>query len=142
LAAVETAAVGPGNHDGGAICNQGTLTLSGVTVADNPAPGFGGAPGGGGSGSGKAGQDRAGGGIRSSGTPTLQGGTTLQGNKAVGGNGSDAGRRGVADRIVQWGSGEGGNGGNAFGALYAAGGTVTPDNANLILRTCRAMEAI
>src|SRR5262249_15313713 len=84
--------------DGGAIYNQGTLTLTAATVENNNAQGSNGANGVGTtklfhgvSINGQAGTDAAGGGIWSSGSVTLQGGTTLQGNQALGGNGGDAG---------------------------------------------------
>jgi hypothetical protein len=123
---------------GGAIYNQGTLVLSGVTVQNNEAVGnysSGPAAGGGIWSSGiltlksgtliqsnlasgppaynGAGVDAFGGGIWSSGTLTLESGTLVKWNDAVGGNGSPN---------------TSGKGGNGFGGgLYIAGGT-----ANLI----------
>jgi hypothetical protein len=74
--------------EGGAIYNQGTLSLSGVTVQNNTAQG---APGrrtrqGGGSGP-LDGQPAEGGGIWSNGTLTLQSNTLVKGNSALGGAG-------------------------------------------------------
>jgi hypothetical protein len=89
--------------EGGAIYNQGTLVLSGATVAGNTATGMGakGAHG--------NGQDAAGGGLWSKGALTLENGTLVNGNLANGGS-----PRGL------------GKGGNAFGGgLYVAAGTVT-----------------
>jgi hypothetical protein len=96
--------------DGGAIYNQGTLTLSAVMVENNTAEGnvvngtrntF------------PTGQDAAGGGIWSNGSLTLANGTMLADNSANGG-----------DIYSQQ-----GKGGNAFGGgLYVAGGTATISN--------------
>ena len=60
--------------DGGAIFNQGTLVLSGVTVQFNTAPGW-------------YGGNAAGGGIWSNGSLTLQNSCLVQGNSAVAGYG-------------------------------------------------------
>jgi hypothetical protein len=105
--------VGSGNSaEGGALYNQGTLVLSGVTVQDNIAEGSTGTS------ATKtkavsAGADAQGGGIWSNGTLTLETGTTIQFNLAIGGTGG-----------VGFGSKQGGQGGNAFGAgIYVAGGT-------------------
>jgi hypothetical protein len=100
---------------GGAIYNQGTLVLTGVTVQDNTARGsYGtshGVPGG----------DAAGGGLWSSGALTLQNGTLIQSNSAIGGIGGSS-KNAVA----------GGSGGNGFGGgVYVAGGTVNLTNAIL-----------
>jgi hypothetical protein len=96
---------GPGSSaDGGAIYNQGSLTLNGVMVQANSALGY--------RIFGKKdvnGQDAAGGGIWSSGNLTLANGTVIQNNQAVGGLGA---------------FGTDGTGGNALGGgVYIAGGT-------------------
>jgi hypothetical protein len=121
--------------DGGAIYNQGTLTLNGVAVQNNLAGGANGANGvetnklsKGQSITGQAGADAAGGGIWSSGSLTLEGGTTLQGNTAVGGRGGQGGYY-VSPQIVVGNGGAGGNG--LGGGLFVAGGSVHLTNANL-----------
>jgi hypothetical protein len=114
--------------DGGAIYNQGTLTLSGVTVQNNEARGVDGtvmAT----KASAAAGGDAAGGGIWSDGTVnledlTLPSGTVLhtvlQYNEALGGAGGSVGLT------------EEGTGGRALGgALYLAGGNAGKTNATL-----------
>jgi hypothetical protein len=68
------------SSEGGAIYNQGTLDLNGVTVQDNLA--FGGYD------STTAGNDAAGGGVWSSGTLTLENVTKVQNNEALGGDGA------------------------------------------------------
>src|SRR5262249_44272715 len=82
---------GSGNSaDGGAVFNQGTLILSGVTVHDNIAQGSaGGGPIGGPSSQIKntPGNDGQGGGIWSNGSLTAENGTLIQNNQAIGGNG-------------------------------------------------------
>lgn len=107
--------------DGGAVDNQGTLTLDGVTIQGNTAQGYDGftiwglgVPGG----------DGLGGGIYSSGALTMTG-CNIGNNQAIGGRGGDGG-------FIQGGApGEGGPvpgapGGNGLGGgLYVAGGTVT-----------------
>jgi hypothetical protein len=91
--------------EGGAIYNQGTLSLNGVTVQNNTAQGGNGS----GSGASANGQDAAGGGIWSSGNLTLANGTVIQSNQALGGSG---------------GFGTKGAGGNASGGgVYIGGGT-------------------
>jgi hypothetical protein len=91
--------------DGGAVFNQGSLTLNGVTVQKNVARGN------------LLGTDAAGGGIYSSGVLTLEGGTTVQNNVAVGTTKSGSPPQ---------------NGGNGFGGgLYVAGGTAVLTNATL-----------
>jgi hypothetical protein len=64
--------------EGGAVYNQGTLDLNGVTVQNNIAQG-------------SNGQDAAGGGVYSGGVLTLEGNTNLQNNQALGGYGSVGG---------------------------------------------------
>ncbi len=137
--------------EGGAIDNQGNLTLSDVTVENNIAQGA--------SASTTAGQNAEGGAIYSSGLLTLSGGTTVENNRALGGSGTPAtysalaagsgygGALYVASSTVNLtnvtlssNTAQGGNGGNALkafsshpgaagngfgGALYVAGGTVT-----------------
>jgi hypothetical protein len=99
------------SSEGGAIYNQGTLDLNGVTVQDNGA--FGGYAS-------ARGQDAEGGGVWSSGTLTLENGTTVQNNLADGGYGGS--RRKQA----------GYPGGNAFGGgVYVAGGTANLTDATL-----------
>jgi hypothetical protein len=91
--------------EGGAIYNQGSLALNGVTVRDNTARGSNGVYA-----SKKVnGQDAAGGGVWSSGALVLENGTLVQGNQAVGGSGP-----------INT-SGVGGNA--AGGGLYIAAGT-------------------
>ncbi len=96
--------------EGGAIFNQGNLTLQGVTVQDNTAQGINGA-------NGSAGTNAIGGGIYSlGGSVALNGGTLLESNKALGGNGGN----GAA------GPNTGGAGGSGDGGgLYIDGGNVT-----------------
>ena len=118
--------------DGGAIYNQGTLTLTGATVQGNTAQGS--------DGPGVvkiknkfyvalAGADAEGGGIWSSGTVKLEGGTTIGGtlpsqvNEAQGG-------RGAPEQTAAQGAGAGGGG--YGGGLYEAGGSVTMSDATLI----------
>ena len=124
--------------DGGAIYNQGTLTLTAATVENNIAQGSNGANGvvttklfhGQSSYDGQVGTDAAGGGIWSSGSVTLQGGTTLQGNQARGGRGGDAGWVGNASYVDGSTVGSGGAGGGGFGGgLYQAGGSVNASHA-------------
>ncbi len=118
--------------DGGAIYNQGTLTLTGATVQGNTAQGSDGP------GTVKIkknyyvtqdGADAAGGGIWSSGAVKLEGGTTIggallsQANEAQGG-------RGAPEQTAAQGAGAGGGG--YGGGLYQAGGSVTMSNATLI----------
>jgi hypothetical protein len=119
--------------EGGAVFNQGTLTLTGATVYNNTAQGDNGFDGvvtnsklkNGQSLDGQAGADAAGGGIWSSGSVTLQGGTTLQGNAALGGQGGAGGRSQTA-------AGSGSTGGGGFGGgLYEAGGSATITSATV-----------
>jgi hypothetical protein len=107
--------------EGGAIYNQGTLLLGGVTVQNNSAQG---SPG---QGNGAVGQSAAGGGIFSSGTLSLQG-CTLQNNQALGGRGF-----GTGGYLVL--AGNGGNG--VGGGLYVAGGTATLSNVTLFSNTAQ-----
>jgi len=133
--------------EGGAIYNQGTLDLNGVTVQNNVAQGqFVPAQ--------RGGQPASGGGIYSGGSLTLEGNTKVQNNQALGGNGASffngfpggAGYGGgvyVAGGAVNltsdnlssnWacgGTGYGSGAGAFGGALYVAGGTVMLSNDNL-----------
>jgi hypothetical protein len=119
--------------EGGAILNQGTLTLTAVTVQNNTAQGFNGANASNVNGNGKNGQDAAGGGIWSNGALTLQTGTVLKGNDAIGGNGGNAYYNFDSD---YWGNGNPGTGGNGFGGgLCVASGTTTLHNASLLSNT-------
>jgi hypothetical protein len=109
---------------GGAIYNQGTLDLNGVTVQANTAQGSDGKQS---RGSPTKGQDAAGGGIWSNGALTLENGTKVQSNEALGGNSFTP-------------SGYGGyNGGSAFGGgVYVAGGTANLTSATLSNNTIAA----
>jgi hypothetical protein len=110
-------ALGAGvSAEGGAIYNQGTLLLNGVTVQNNIAEGN--SPL-------SPAQSAAGGGIYSGGSLTLQG-CTIQNNQAVG----QAGFDGYFN--------PGGNGGNGLGGgLYVAGGTATLNNVTLYSNTAQ-----
>jgi hypothetical protein len=106
---------------GGAIYNQGSLTLSGVTVQGNSAVGSSGANANSSKQNGSNGQDAAGGGVWSNATLTVENGTLIKNNQALGGNGGNAflnnRNEGSFNSI-------GGNGGNASGGgVYMAGGT-------------------
>jgi hypothetical protein len=113
--------------DGGAIYNQGTLVLSGVTVQFNTAQG-------------SPGANAAGGGIWSGGSLTLENSSLVQGNSAVGGGnfatnaygggiciaGGTASITGTAFGGAYANQAEGNHAGSAYGgAVYVAGGTVT-----------------
>jgi hypothetical protein len=94
--------------EGGAIYNQGTLVLSGVTVQGNTARGSDGV-------NSHAGNDASGGGVWSGGALTAQSGTLVQNNQAIGG----AGASNTKDLLTSV-------GGNAFGGgIFAAGGMAT-----------------
>jgi hypothetical protein len=85
--------------EGGAIYDQGTLDLNGVTVQNNIAQG-------------NMGQSAAGGGIYSSGSLKLEGSSKVQNNQALGGQGRYGGQ--YMGRVYP-----GGRGGDGFGgALY------------------------
>jgi hypothetical protein len=91
-------------HYGGAVVNQGSLTLSGVTVQNNTVQGYQNDP----SNSFVIDGNASGGGIYSSGTLVVQG-STIRNNLAVGGPGAYLSP-----------------GGNAYGGgIYIAGGTAT-----------------
>jgi hypothetical protein len=102
--------------EGGAMLNQGSLTLSGVTVQNNTAQGYTG---------GYTGGNAAGGGIYSSGSLTVQN-STIQNNQALGGAGASANFFG------------GGGGGSAFGGgMYISGGTATLTRVTVSSNTAR-----
>jgi len=113
---------GSGNAaEGGAVYNQGTLVLSGVTVQDNIAQGSAGTVQIGSGKSAAPGNDAQGGGIWSNGSLTAENGTLIQNNQAIGGNGffGEAGPNN-SNRVAS------SNGGNGWGGgLYVSGGTVT-----------------
>jgi hypothetical protein len=126
--------------DGGAIYNQGTLTLLNTIVQNNTAQGSNGAPAEVKSRNqvvpAQAGADAEGGGIWTNGTVKLEGGTIIgtthvpypplsgAGNKAIGGNG---GHTYYSSSVANGGAGGGGFG----GGLYQAGGSVTITNATV-----------
>lgn len=106
--------------DGGAIYNQGSVTLDGATVKNNIAQGSNGAFG-------QPGADAAGGAIWSNGTLMLEDATVVQANLALGGQGGAAFGKQVAA-----------NGGGGYGGgVYEAGGTVAVTNASLTGNTAR-----
>ena len=106
---------------GGAIHNQGSLTLSGVTVQGNSAVGSSGANANSSSQNGSNGQDATGGGVWSNGALTLEDGTVIHNNQALGGNGGNAF---LNNRNEGTFNSFGGNGGKASGGgVYIAGGT-------------------
>jgi hypothetical protein len=140
--------------EGGAIYNQGTLSLSGVTVQNNLAQGPNGADATHKSGS-SPGQPAAGGGIFSIGSLSLVNGTLIQNNQCVAGSGGNGGygytgqfggnawggglyaggsiaitNTTLSNNTVQGGGGGsfGGNGGSAFGGGAEYGGTLTLSN--------------
>jgi hypothetical protein len=123
--------------EGGAIHNQGTLTLMSAAIQDNTAQGANGADGLKFSGKslkdptiiqGQAGADAAGGAVWSSGSVSLEGKTDLYRNQALGGKG---GAGGVFSSAVDV-AGSGGAGGGGFGGgLYLAGGSVNGAAATL-----------
>jgi hypothetical protein len=127
--------------EGGAVYNQGKLTLDGVTATNNSAQG-------------NLSQAAFGGAIYSSGSLTLEGNTKIQlnfakaGARRTSGAGADAGGGGVyvaggaahltnaslSSNVASGGAGgkNGGHGGNAFGGgLYVAAGKVTLSNVSL-----------
>jgi hypothetical protein len=107
---------GLASSEGGAIYNQGALTLTGVTVQNNTAQGLDGLPGTGGG-------PAAGGGIYSGGALALEG-CTLQNNQALGGQGGQGFH--YRDHFGDSGHYPGGPGGDGLGGgLYVAGGTAS-----------------
>jgi hypothetical protein len=99
--------------EGGAVFNQGTLVLSGVTVTGNRVSASPGATSN--NKTGGAGADAAGGGIWSNGALTVENGCVITSNSATGGDG------GFSYATAQYGPG-----GNAFGGgICVAGGTAT-----------------
>jgi hypothetical protein len=129
--------------DGGAVYNQDTLTLMGVTAQNNIAEGSTGASGTNGSPSGGAGASAEGGAIWSDGTLTLENlmlsngtvlATTIQNNQAVGGAGGAAvaGSKNYRDAVL------GGLGGDGVGGgVYVLGGSTTVTNAFLSANTAQ-----
>jgi hypothetical protein len=122
---------GPGvEAEGGAIYNQGTLVLDGVTVAQNSAVGTAGAaatkqkyaePGG----------NASGGGIWSNGVLTLENGTRIENNTASGGQGGQ-GIRVLNPYFGGWDYINGSYGGAGYGGgVYVAGGSVRVSDATL-----------
>jgi hypothetical protein len=108
---------------GGAVYNQGNLTLEGVTVRNNTAQGADGTFGGGGY--------AAGGGVYSLGSLTVNSSSVFQNNKAVGGNGSDATGGPDGSRAAT-------PGGRAFGgALDIAGGTASVSDTTFTLNVAQ-----
>jgi hypothetical protein len=89
--------------EGGAIFNQGTLDLNGVTVQNNIAQGQNGVNGIviNGQITATAGSSAAGGGVYSSGSLTLEGSTSVMNNQALGGRGGYAEGRGHFGGLVQ-----------------------------------------
>jgi hypothetical protein len=119
--------------EGGAIYNQGALTLSGVTVQNNTAKGASGSFFRSGS---TYGQPAEGGGIFSSGALTLQNGTLVHGNSAVGGMGaSTLGKGGPKNPVPGFG------GGGFGGGLFIAGGTANLTNATISNDTAQGGQA-
>jgi hypothetical protein len=117
--------------EGGAIYNQDTLLLSGVTVQGNVAQGSDGVTRN--NSDGTAGDPAAGGGIWSNGSLMLENGTMVQNNRAIGGNGGNGatGKRGVVVGI-------GGVGGDASGGgLYVAAGTAYVTGASISNNSAR-----
>jgi hypothetical protein len=101
--------------EGGAVYNQGTLDLNGVTVQNNIAQGSTGRNSNQRAGDGQA---AAGGGVFSGGALTLEGDTMVEDNQALGGQGG-------AGRPAE-------NGGNGLGGgLYVVGGTVSVTSATI-----------
>ncbi len=111
-----------GVAEGGAIYNQGTLVLNGVTVQDNSAGQF--------SQAGEGGQGAAGGGIFSlDGSVTLEGGTIIRNNEA---EGSGTPTNYEPGEIICTDCEGGVPAGDAWGGgLAAFGGSVTVTNATL-----------
>jgi len=104
--------------EGGAVYNQGTLDLNGVTVQDNEALG---APGVNRRyGNGGKGGNGSGGGLYVAGGSLTLTGSTLSADTAQGGQG---GQGGHSDTFANGDGGDGGNG--SGGGLYVAGGSVT-----------------
>ncbi len=123
--------------DGGAIYNQGSLTLVGGTVQNNAAQGNNGANGlvthkksQEGSIGGQTGEDAAGGAIWSSGSMTVEEGTVIQGNQALGGQGGGGGVLVSTTYGTILGSGAAGGGGFG-GGIFEAGGSVNIASATL-----------
>jgi hypothetical protein len=116
---------------GGAVFNQGNLTLQDVTVLGNTAQGPAGGPSWGGFTS--PGGGAAGGGIYSDGTLVMEG-CTVRNNAAIGGHGGDrytyysVGENGYPVKVVLPGS-DGGDG--VGGGIYVAGGMAEVTNSTV-----------
>ena len=115
---------------GGAIYNQGSLDLDGVTVQNNVAQGYFGSA--------------QGGGIFSTGSSLTLVNTRIQNNLALGGRGGDAfvadsgQRRGTRPVIYLSPATQGGDG--VGGGLYVTGGTVTLTNVTFSSNTVRTTD--
>jgi hypothetical protein len=111
--------------EGGAIYNQGTLTLSGVTAQNNKVEGGNGANATKNQPFGGSGGAAFGGGIFcSGGALTLESGTVIQSNEALGGNGGNSQKGKFTP---------GGQGGDAYGGgVYATFGTVITSSGTTI----------
>jgi hypothetical protein len=120
---------------GGAIYNQGNLTLLDMILQNNTARGGDGADGTSQFYAGGAGQAAAGGAIWSSGTLMLDSGTQILNNQAVGGGGGTGYTVAGTLKSYQKQSyigGAGGAGGSALGGgVYVGGGTVAVDGATI-----------
>jgi plastocyanin len=116
---------GLASSSGGAVSNQGTLTLSRVIVQNNTARGYDafGLPS-------LPGGSAAGGGLYSSGSLTLEG-CLIQNNVAIGGRGGD----GSNDPDLGHDASPGGIA--IGGGLYVGGGTVTISNSTLTANTAQ-----
>ncbi len=117
-----TGGIGGDGANGGAIYNQGSLTLNDAAVTDSQAGGGGvGGAGAAGAQGGDGGKGGDGGGIYNTGTLTLNGATLSDDDAGVGGAG------GVGGASASGTGGAGGNGGDGGfgGALLNVGGTVT-----------------
>jgi hypothetical protein len=110
---------------GGAIFNEGTLTLNNVTLSNNQARGNNGNTG-------AAGGAAFGGAIYSNGTLTLNS-VTLTGNRATGGNGGDGSPGGLVGCPFTCTPTPGGSGGN--GGLAQGGGVFIDTGGSLTINT-------
>jgi hypothetical protein len=120
---------------GGAIHNQGTLSLESVVVQNNTAQGGPGSAGGYGPGSGG---DGTGGGIYSTGALTLQG-CTIRNNFALGGRGGDGylAPQSMPGNLTRH-AYDGTDGGNGYGGgVYIAAGTATIRNSTITANTAK-----
>jgi hypothetical protein len=129
-------ASGPGvSAEGGALYNQGTLGLNGVTVQDNEAVGGPGANAH--RGTGGNGGNGSGGGLYVAGGSVTLASSILSANIAEGGIGG-AGQPSYSAGGIGGFGGAGGNGGNGSGGgLYVAGGSVTSAGSTLSANTAQ-----